>query len=146
MSAVLTPVRATRLSFRSKYRGISTFDVINGPMCGKTISVADSDREFFERDWGLGQHWNMSREQYERDVIGRAGFITSFHSPVTQDVIDAYRAHCLVDLERAEVYAQKHVIEGMGPDYFAARRAELAALQTARWSQETGWVATPPAI
>lgn len=145
MSAVLSPVRATRLSFRSQYRGIGRYEVINGPMSGRTVELASNDRAFYERDWQLGAPWNMTRAEYERDVIGRAGLITCGHGPVTQDVIDAIRADALADLERAEAYAQKHVIDDMGPDYFAARRAELAALKTGQWTLETGWVATPPA-
>lgn len=133
----------TRLQFRSHYLGSSSYDVIGGPMNGKTIKVTDSDVEMLERNWGDGTNWNMTRPEYERDVIGGAGMVTYCNGPVTDDVMEAYKGMCLASDERAEQYALKHAIEDMGPAYFAERRAHLTALSTGYW--DYGWQRTAPA-
>lgn len=121
------PVETAKLKFISTYRGSASYEVQSGPMSGKRIRVRYLKRDFYVRDWGDGSVWNLTREEYERDIVSAAGIADYLGSPVTADVLAA------LNKERSE--------EGITETCYQD------AIRTANYVVGTGWVEVPaPAI
>lgn len=133
--------RPTLLQFISGYQGQLDYLVIGGPQNGRRVTLTIADLDYLDRQWDP-KRWNMSRAQYEREYMARAGALTCGLDAVGDDVMDAYRSKCLASLAEAEVHARKHAVESMDSTYFAKQRAVVEATRTSCY-HDGMWVTKP---
>jgi hypothetical protein len=113
-------VKPAKLQFICTYRGCASYEVQSGPMKDKRIRVRYLKPEFYVRDWNGGYGWNLSQEEYERDIIAASGIADYIGQPVTADVLAA------LNKERTD----EGVTESCYPNEY----------RTAKYVVGTGWV------
>lgn len=113
-------VQPAKLQFICTYRGCASYEVQSGPMKDKRIRLRYLKPEFYVRDWNEGYGWNLSREEYERDIVAASGIADYIGQPVTIDVLAA------LNKERTD----EGITEALYPNEY----------RTAKYVVGTGWV------
>lgn len=116
-------VKPAKLQFICTYRGVADYTVCSGPMTGRRIAVRYLKPEFYRKDWADGYGWNLSCEEYERDIVAASGIAHKLGQPVTADVLAA------LNKERED----EGVTESCYPERY----------RTATYVVGTGWVDQP---
>lgn len=84
----------TRIAFISAYAGRFDYRVLGGSLDGSRITVRVASPEWYAAQWNGGKDWNFTAEEYQSEVIARAGTISCLGRGVPEDVVAA------VNLER----------------------------------------------
>ena len=93
--------KAVRVSFISMYRGEAHYEILGGPLHGSRARVRSMPEKFYQDDWRMGGPWNMTKDEYERDVVGSIGIVNVGGKPVPADVLAAVSAEYEVGRELA---------------------------------------------
>jgi hypothetical protein len=88
--AKLLPREDKIIEFISTYSGEASYLMLSGPMQGKRIKVRYLTPDWYLKDWGV-KKWNLTLDEYKRDIVNGSGIVDYLGCPVTEDVLSAVK-------------------------------------------------------
>ena len=75
------------ISFLNRHDGVNNFIALSGPLIGRRIAVRYLTAAWHNQAWFDGHFRHLTREQFEKDILGSIGIVHANGEPVSAGIV-----------------------------------------------------------